>query len=562
MLSISPPEPEKFLGSPPKNCPASFFCWECGVGKHDVVNIYDRPWRYGIFQKYPKGFALEMAKSYKTIYGLSGRKQANENLKYWDKKLSEIDFNLAIDEHALEILSKKLAKQARRAGLNPEFKTGRIRALGRLAKQYGLTLPNQSEAGIIARLSDSAWWRRNLRKKHRQGLEQVAIALNKVNSKRAWYVSDESLQCHLDQKLKNTELLKAMRAINELEQEFTLKELADKSVSNPVIRRSELMVRIHGHEQYAKELGQIGGLFTITCPSRMHGSLQKSGDRNPHYDNSSPRDAQLYLNKVWARIRAQLKRENIAIHGMRVAEPHHDGTPHWHLLIFATPADIKRVLQIIRYYALADSPNEPGADKIRVDFKEIDWNLGTATGYIAKYISKNIDGYALDKEEDSAPEKAQRVQAWASTWRIRQFQFFGSPSVSIWRELRRLNPEYLPNTLIKDCCFASDNNDWHTFMTLMGGHSKISKDRPIQLLKIWSDKPGKYGEPIGYTIKGLVYDGISYISRLHTWRIELTRKSKQNLNISQLYGNKNEENAQIAQPGLNNEESQNLEFCQ
>ena len=47
--------------------------------------------------------------------------------------------------------------------------------------------------------------------------------------------------------------------------------------------------------------------------------------------------------------------------------------------------------------SLEEDGDEKGASENRCDFKLIDPKKGSATGYLAKYVCKNIDGKDLDK---------------------------------------------------------------------------------------------------------------------------------------------------------------------
>jgi hypothetical protein len=121
-----------------------------------------------------------------------------------------------------------------------------------------------------------------------------------------------------------------------------------------------------------------------------------------------------------------LSREEIHVFGFRVVEPHHDGTPHWHMLLFMLPEHRERVQQMMREHASkedADELNTSQARKARFHAEPIDPAKGSATGYITKYISKNIDGFAMDGEKDDETgsnmrDMAKAVCAWASRWRL------------------------------------------------------------------------------------------------------------------------------------------------
>ncbi|WP_339359618.1 replication endonuclease, partial [Klebsiella pneumoniae] len=265
-------------------------------------------------------------------------------------------------------------------------------------KQYcDEVLTAEDALRVIARLQKEKWWLGKLRKIHDRWREHLMIATSYVSKVASPYCSEPCLREWVAQKKANFEYLQAM----ELEDQDTGERtsLLDKvmgSVSNPKIARHELMVRMRGFEDMANEMGLVGMFYTLTAPSRYHATHVHSGKRNDKYWNASPRKTQKYLCNVWSRVRAKWGREGIRTFGFRVAEPHHDGTPHWHLLLFLRPEEVEFATDIFHEYALQEDGNERGAAEYRFTAKLIDEEFGSATGYIAKYISKNIDGYGMD----------------------------------------------------------------------------------------------------------------------------------------------------------------------
>lgn len=353
----------------------------------------------------------------------------------------------------------------------------------------------------VARMTCSGWWRRRLRVYAARKVEAEAIRMGFVRNAPKGariYCSDASLHRRIGQRRRNAQGLENTLAVNEDGEAFTLAELAARSVANPTIRRGELMTRIRGFEEIAKGCGHVGEFVTITCPPSMHAFHEKTGQAIASYDGTTPKQAQAYLSKRWARIRAALARHGVKLYGFRIAEPHHDGTPHWHMIAFFPPgwpgvaqrAARPRIMAIIRRYSIADMPRDRDARKWRVKFKAIDGR--GAAGYIAKYVSKNIDGYKVGADllgelELCAPL---RVEAWAATWGIRQFQQFGGPPIGVWRELRRIEAA---EGVAEQARSAADAGNFRRYVEVMGGPLVSRAEMPLAMAKVAAYQVGRDG---------------------------------------------------------------------
>lgn len=393
----------------------------------------------------------------------------------------------------------------------------------------GITV-RQLESGLL-RMMAPEWWRGRLKRRRDLIREHMAIAVGQVQKAASAYVSRSTLGEWIEQKKRNREFFKTFELENEDGDRVSLADMVNGSNANPAIRRCELMVRMRGFEDLAKEMGCVGEFYTITAPSKYH-AVHSGGGFVAQWNGASPRQTQQYLCGVWAKVRAAISRAGIHVFGFRVVEPHHDGTPHWHMLLFMLPQDVDQVREILCYHArLEDSEELQSAKALKARFhvEPIDPAKGSATGYIAKYISKNIDGYALDGDTDdetgqSLKDMAKAVNAWASRWRIRQFQQIGGAPVTVWRELRRLPGEgqILPDQDMDNVRFAADVGNWSAYTEFQGGPLVARKHLTVRLAYEITEQGNVYAEDV-QRITGIysprLGDQSAVCTRLVKWTI-------------------------------------------
>lgn len=442
---------------------------------------------------------------------------ANNYIKLLVEPISYL-LDIARDDDDLKALAKDTAKQcshylgtyadvSNRLGLD---------ICQEYCISYGVRFPVEMESDqIAARLTCNIWWVRKLRNSHARAREMVAIDAGLVHKTAAMYCSDDTLERRGQQLKRNAELLKNTRMANTATGEvMLLSDIAKAGMASHDVRRAELTTRLSGFEELKTKYNHAAEFITVTCPSRMHAVLS-DGQPNKKYDGTKPDQAQRYLVEAWARVRAKLAREGVKFYGLRICEPHHDATPHWHLVLFFKPenGNLDTIKAAFIEHFLADSPTERGAKENRIKF--VSCRQGkSAVAYMLKYICKNlggIDGELSDEGSTSSEKAGARVEAWASTWRIRQFQQIGGHSVTVWRELRRVDAGIAEAGGLnifqawKAAQKIADHKaNFAEFIESMGGLETKPRESLIALDVDYINKRGRYGEVVAGVLRGVI----------------------------------------------------------
>lgn len=503
------------------------------------VTIENEAYRDSIIRSH-RGFMGTLRQAYERESRRNGATSANIQLRKINERLDAqgIGMPSTIDDDEIVTLADARSKHCNQLKNSQKSIHRKIILASEFVSDHGFDWPVviakkdtperilKKNISALKRVSDLRWWRRNFRKSLGRQTEKVARELGAVRAGTSPYVSDWAFKRFLSRQKSNRDLIESMEMIETNTGEvLDLSTAVDASTSNPSHKRDELMVRMSGWDEIAKAMDLQCLFLTLTTPSKYH-ALTHKGFRNKKFAGFTPKDGAEYLAKIWARIRSEWARNGIKCFGFRMCEPHADGTPHWHLSLFFSESDIAKAKRIFGAHALAEDGDEKGAADYRWDCVHIDPKKGSATGYMAKYIAKNIDGYQVGHDEEGnvfADQGAARVRAWASTWGIRQFQQIGCASVTVWRELRRRRDpldqwEAQEAEAIRK---AAGDGDWALFVELMGGAFSGRDDQKLKLLKPENPELNIYGEEVSRII-GLVMRGVGRMirTRFKVWVIQ------------------------------------------
>jgi hypothetical protein len=448
-------------------------------------------------------------------------------------ELIESNLDFAFDPEAIEQKARNCARVC--------FYITEVEAMEEFCAARGIDPPKKTASstrrGRLLRARDPRFWRRSLDKLFGRRAENALRRAGSIHRGNQLYASDLACaqrrwkQAILDRWVKER-IVTSDHGI-----QLNLWEVRARSQANPALRRAELMTRLRGFEEVATAAGHVADFYTLTCPSAYH-RTHAHGAPNELYEGHSVRDGQGWLSKMWARARSKLKRLKVLIYGFRIAEPHHDGTVHWHMVLFCPSHHRESVRSVLRGYWLSENQFERGAQQHRLNVKDIDSHKGTAAGYLAKYVAKNIDGFEVGVDHESeitsdrdagersdAKQTCDRVTAWATRHGIRQFQQIGGPSVTVWRELRRIRAA-CPVERIESARVHADAGDFAAFIGALGG-IESGRDGAVAL---WTEITGEinsYDEMRGPQIVGVrsypsgKVEVIPFIkTRLSSWRIE------------------------------------------
>ena len=180
---------------------------------------------------------------------------------------------------------------------------------------------------------------------------------------------------------------------------------------------AEIQNRVNSLARTAFMQGLEALFITLTLPSIYHPMKEKNGELvpNKHYKGIEPSEGAIALTNKFARFRHDRSLKSVGKHERiywRVIEPHKDGTPHLHMLLFL-PIPLIPTAEKAFKRLYCTNGHERKANTIC----SLGGDIDGAIGYVMKYINKVLP---LSKSA-TLSEQDEYLHLWYAYHRIVRF---------------------------------------------------------------------------------------------------------------------------------------------
>lgn len=170
-------------------------------------------------------------------------------------------------------------------------------------------------------------------------------------------------------------------------------------------------------EEFAAGRGHLGLHLYLGVPVSLRAMRINADDQlepNPEHKGGTPADAQKWLQKQWAKVRAGFAYRDIPVYGLRMATPCRDVTPAWHVLLWVGKPEAQAAVRaLIRYHWLHEE-FQPQHERARLQINRLH----------PEVVSAVVETCLCDSPMHDA---------WAKVWGFRRAVAFGAlPEFAAW----------------------------------------------------------------------------------------------------------------------------------
>lgn len=315
-----------------------------------------------------------------------------------------------------------------------EFKKNIENDLGVELSAFMLKYIRGDRTGGVRRSDQVALNKNNIAKRFVRFIKKLQLNVEMNSKGIKYYVGDSTHKFRVQQNEINQEFLAKQFFRTEKGKLRPISEIADRAVQ----MRSEIYLEMKAADDICQKHGMTWMMVTITLPGQFH-SNPRAG-KNSWQLGTEIDDCLDFFRLRWNNMRkfiskkknSHLKFSEKTGFGFKIIEPHLDGTPHWHIMLYCDPHLIQEYKNLFtRYFKTSEK-----SINFNVEDKMLP-NRASGASYLFKYVIKY---------NESDLEQMSRIDAWRSAVGVRCFDRIGfRGEKTLYRNLRKISSK-LQNT--------------------------------------------------------------------------------------------------------------------